>query len=51
LAALHAQAPEAVASYLALARRTADRALAAGQLSADAGEALLDVLAIDGADR
>jgi predicted short-subunit dehydrogenase-like oxidoreductase (DUF2520 family) len=39
---------EAVAAYVAMARLTADRALAAGLLSPDAAEALLEVLA-DGA--
>ncbi|CAB4846663.1 unannotated protein [freshwater metagenome] len=38
-------APEARAAYVALARVTADRALAAGILRSDAAEALLDVLA------
>jgi predicted short-subunit dehydrogenase-like oxidoreductase (DUF2520 family) len=38
----------AVAAYVAMARLTADRALAAGLLTPDAAEALLDVLA-DGA--
>jgi len=37
--------PEARAAYVALARVTADRALAAGMLRPDAAEALLDVLA------
>jgi predicted short-subunit dehydrogenase-like oxidoreductase (DUF2520 family) len=37
--------PEARAAYVALARVTADRALAAGTLRPDAAEALLDVLA------
>ncbi len=37
--------PEAKAAYVALARVTADRALAAGLLRADAAVALLDVLA------
>ena len=37
--------PEAKATYVALARVTADRALAAGLLRADAAETLLDVLA------
>jgi predicted short-subunit dehydrogenase-like oxidoreductase (DUF2520 family) len=37
-------APEAVATYVALARRTASRALAAGQLKATDAEPLLDVL-------
>jgi predicted short-subunit dehydrogenase-like oxidoreductase (DUF2520 family) len=45
LAVLGTTAPQSVPAYLALARRTADRAIAAGQLrSIDAGE-LLDVLA------
>jgi predicted short-subunit dehydrogenase-like oxidoreductase (DUF2520 family) len=44
---LRADAPESVAAYLAMARRTADRALAAGRLPAGAAEALLDVLASD----
>lgn len=38
-------APGSVAAYRTLARRTADRAIAAGQLSPAAAEALLDVLA------
>ena len=38
-------APEAVAAYVALARRTAARALAAGRLRATDAEPLLDVLA------
>jgi predicted short-subunit dehydrogenase-like oxidoreductase (DUF2520 family) len=42
---LREHAPESVAAYLAMARRTADRALAAGRLPADAAEPLLDVLA------
>ena len=37
--------PEARVAYVALARVTADRALAAGMLRPDAAEALLDVLA------
>jgi predicted short-subunit dehydrogenase-like oxidoreductase (DUF2520 family) len=37
--------PDGLAAYLALARRTAGRALAAGSLSAERAEALLDVLA------
>lgn len=37
-------APEARAAYLAMARLTADRALAAGRLDPGAAEALLDVL-------
>jgi len=44
---LRSDAPESVAAYLAMARRTADRALAAGRLPAEAAEALLDVLASD----
>ena len=40
-----ASRPEARAAYVALARVTADRALAAGLLKPDAAEALLDVLA------
>jgi predicted short-subunit dehydrogenase-like oxidoreductase (DUF2520 family) len=38
-------APESVAAYRALARRTADRAIAAGRLRARDAEPLLDVLA------
>ncbi len=37
-------APEAAAAYVAMARLTADRALAAGRLDPAAAEALLDVL-------
>jgi predicted short-subunit dehydrogenase-like oxidoreductase (DUF2520 family) len=44
LAALSGTAPEARAAYVALARLTADRALAAGRLDPAAAEALLDVL-------
>jgi predicted short-subunit dehydrogenase-like oxidoreductase (DUF2520 family) len=44
LEALSAAAPEARAAYVALARLTADRALAAGRLDPTAAEALLDVL-------
>lgn len=44
LDALRERAPQAVAPYVALARRTADRALAARQLAATDAEALLDVL-------
>jgi predicted short-subunit dehydrogenase-like oxidoreductase (DUF2520 family) len=44
LAALSEAAPEARAAYLAMARLTADRALAAGRLDPEAAEALLDVL-------
>jgi predicted short-subunit dehydrogenase-like oxidoreductase (DUF2520 family) len=42
---LRAHAPGTVAGYLAMARTTADRALAAGLLKAESAEALLDVLA------
>jgi predicted short-subunit dehydrogenase-like oxidoreductase (DUF2520 family) len=38
-------APDSVAAYRALARRTADRAIAAGRLDPATAEALLDVLA------
>lgn len=51
LRALTQAAPEAVSSYVAMARLTADRALAAGLLTADKAEALLGVLATDGAAR
>ncbi|AAZ56918.1 conserved hypothetical protein [Thermobifida fusca YX] len=44
LAQLREHAPESVASYLALARLTADRALAAGLLRPQDAERLLDVL-------
>lgn len=44
LQALAAAAPEARAAYVAMARLTADRALAAGMLSVEPAEALLDVL-------
>ncbi|MEW2222212.1 DUF2520 domain-containing protein [Streptomyces sp. NPDC006990] len=42
-------APETVAGYLAMARATADRALAHGLLRPEPAEALLDVLAAAGA--
>jgi hypothetical protein len=42
---LTAIAPESVPSYRALARRTADRAIAAGRLRPVDAESLLDVLA------
>jgi predicted short-subunit dehydrogenase-like oxidoreductase (DUF2520 family) len=42
---LASTAPDSVPSYLALARRTADRAIAAGRLRPVDAEALLDVLA------
>ena len=41
---LAAVAPEVLPSYLAMARLTADRALAAGLLEPDRAGALLDVL-------
>ncbi|MEV6693288.1 Rossmann-like and DUF2520 domain-containing protein [Micromonospora sp. NPDC051196] len=44
LAQLAATAPESVAAYLALARRTADRAMAAGRLRPVDAEPLLGVL-------
>ena len=49
LEVLHREAPEAVPAYVALARLTADRALAAGRLDAARAAALLDVLATNGA--
>jgi len=45
VAALEAGAPEALPAYLALARLTATRALASGQLTAPDAQRLLDVLA------
>jgi predicted short-subunit dehydrogenase-like oxidoreductase (DUF2520 family) len=45
LEALRSAAPEALPAYLALARLTATRALAAGTLTAPDGQTLLDVLA------
>lgn len=45
VAALSAARPESVAAYLTMARRTADRAIAAGRLSVDDAEPLLGVLA------
>jgi predicted short-subunit dehydrogenase-like oxidoreductase (DUF2520 family) len=45
LAALRAAAPEALPAYLALARLTADRALASGMLAAPDAQRLLEVLA------
>jgi predicted short-subunit dehydrogenase-like oxidoreductase (DUF2520 family) len=45
LEALRTAAPEALSAYLALARLTATRALAAGTLTAPDAQALLDVLA------
>ncbi|GII26262.1 Rossmann-like and DUF2520 domain-containing protein [Planosporangium mesophilum] len=44
LATLGETAPESVPAYLVLARRTADRAIAAGRLRARDAEPLLDVL-------
>lgn len=53
LRTLTAHAPESVAAYVAMARLTADRALASGRLKPAEAEALLDVLATpsDGARR
>jgi predicted short-subunit dehydrogenase-like oxidoreductase (DUF2520 family) len=48
LATLAEHAPDAVGAYVAMARRTADRALAAGRLSPQRAEALLDVLGSKG---
>jgi predicted short-subunit dehydrogenase-like oxidoreductase (DUF2520 family) len=45
LRAIGAQAPEAISAYVEMSRLTAVRALAAGTLTADRAEALLDVLA------
>jgi predicted short-subunit dehydrogenase-like oxidoreductase (DUF2520 family) len=45
VAALRADAPEALPAYLALARLTATRALASGALTASGAQRLLDVLA------
>ena len=45
LAALARSAPDAEPAYVALARQTADRALACGRLGTDQAAALLDVLA------
>lgn len=42
---LRAVSPQALGAYVAMARLTADRALAAGLLKPEAAEALLDVLA------
>jgi predicted short-subunit dehydrogenase-like oxidoreductase (DUF2520 family) len=44
VAAIEEVAPEAVAAYIALARRTATRALASGRLRAGDAEPLLDAL-------
>jgi len=48
---LRAVSPDAVGAYVAMARLTADRALAAGLLRPEAAEALLDVLAEGAHDR
>lgn len=48
---LAAVAPQSVPAYLALARRTADRAIAAGRLAPQAAEPLLDVLATNQRER
>ncbi|WP_062210526.1 Rossmann-like and DUF2520 domain-containing protein [Streptomyces sp. NBRC 109706] len=48
LAELRAHAPDTLASYLALARTTADRALDSGLLKPELAEALLGVLAAGG---
>jgi predicted short-subunit dehydrogenase-like oxidoreductase (DUF2520 family) len=45
LATLARHAPDSVPAYVAMARRTADRALASGRLDPQRAEALLDVLA------
>jgi predicted short-subunit dehydrogenase-like oxidoreductase (DUF2520 family) len=45
LATLAEHAPDSVAAYVVMARRTADRALASGRLAPERAEALLDVLA------
>ncbi|MBM0207143.1 DUF2520 domain-containing protein, partial [Micromonospora sp. STR1s_5] len=47
-ARLAATAPESVPAYLALARRTADRAIAAGRLRPVDAQSLLGVLADSG---
>jgi predicted short-subunit dehydrogenase-like oxidoreductase (DUF2520 family) len=51
LAVLREVSPHAAGAYVAMARLTADRALAAGLLRPAAAEALLDVLAEGAADR
>lgn len=48
LGELRTHAPETVASYVAMARATADRALANGMLKAEYAEALLGALADEG---
>ena len=51
VAAIEATAPDSVPAYVALARRTADRAIAAGHLRPHDAEALLGVLASDRPER
>jgi len=51
VAAIEASAPDSVPAYVALARCTADRAIAAGQLRPHDAEALLGVLASDRPER
>jgi predicted short-subunit dehydrogenase-like oxidoreductase (DUF2520 family) len=51
LEALRADAPQALPSYVALARLTADRALASGRLSGTDAERLFDVLGEDEGSR
>jgi predicted short-subunit dehydrogenase-like oxidoreductase (DUF2520 family) len=48
LQAIAGQAPEAIAAYIEMSRLTAVRALAAGTLTPERAEALLDVLAAQG---
>jgi len=48
VARLREVSPQVLDSYRAMARATADRALANGMLKAEAAEALLDVLAEEG---
>jgi predicted short-subunit dehydrogenase-like oxidoreductase (DUF2520 family) len=48
LVELRKYSPQAVASYLAMARATADRALANGMLKPELAVALLDVLRDEG---
>ncbi len=48
IAELRRVSPQALAAYVAMARLTADRALAAGLLRPEAAEPLLDVLAEEG---
>jgi predicted short-subunit dehydrogenase-like oxidoreductase (DUF2520 family) len=45
--AISAAAPESLGAYLALARLTADRALAAGRLGPADAQRLLDVLSVN----